>query len=264
MKLVADVDSISSNLNALSTEIESFSSAVSSYDGASINCSLEEVSGVLDSFKNAIGDELNKLNTSSHEYNTLVEECCNEYKANEEKTQSISIDSIDEIVKNNSDITFDYQGEAATKLTKIPSTEFASSGRVTDIMQKIADVASNNSGGGYDNMCEAWAELQWQNATGMARECQPSTYDAYKAWGVSTSKDNIPVGAMVYGSGSPTVDSVNNPYGHVGIYVGDGMVADQGGVVSLDQWISWQHANCDGHQGWLGWGWQNGIDLTKK
>ncbi len=74
MKLVADVDTITSNLNPLSTTIEDFNSAVSAYDGASINCSLEEVSGVLDSYKSSIGEDLNKINTSSHEYNTFVEE----------------------------------------------------------------------------------------------------------------------------------------------------------------------------------------------
>ena len=139
----------------------------------------------------------------------------------------------------------------------------AYNGKVNSTMQNVADVASTNSGGGYDNMCEAWAEVQWENATGIGRQPQPSAYDAWQNFGVSTSKDNIPVGAMVYGSGSPTVDSVNNPYGHVGIYVGNGMVADQGGVVNMDTWLSWQNANCDGHTGWIGWGWQNGVDLTK-
>ena len=134
-------------------------------------------------------------------------------------------------------------------------------GEVTQAMQSVADVASANSGGGYDNYCEAWAEIQWQNATGITRDNQASAYDAWQNFGVSTSMDNIPVGAMVYGSGHG--DGNYNPYGHVGIYVGDGMVADQGGVQTMEQWLSWQTANCDGHVGYIGWGWQNGVDLTK-
>ena len=123
MKLVADIDTITSNLSPLSTTIEDFTSAVSAYDGASINCSLEEVSGVLDSYKSSISEDLSKLNTSSHEYNTLVEECCSEYKANEENTQNISIDSINKIIENNADVTIDYKGSAAEKLTGLPTTE---------------------------------------------------------------------------------------------------------------------------------------------
>ena len=270
MKLVADLDKISSNLTNLDSEIDTYSSAVSTFSSASINCTVEEVSGDLESFKSAIAEDLNKLNTSSTEYNQLVEECCTEYKANEDNTSTINMDNIVDIISNNRDVTIEYQGNASTKLTTIPAFEVSNitsnlpyDGKVNDLMQSVATTAANNSGGGYDNLCEAWAENQWANATGIAAESQPSAYDAWLSYGVSTSKDNIPVGAMVYGSGSPTVDDYNNPYGHVGVYVGDGMVADQGGTVSLDSWISWQHANCDGHEGWIGWGWQNNMDLTK-
>jgi len=123
MKLVADVDTITSNLSPLTSSIEDYTSAVSAYDGASINCSLEEVSGILDSYKQSIGEDLNKINTSSHEYNDLVEDCCNEYKANEEKNQSISIDAINDIISKCADITVDYKGNAANKLTGLPTTE---------------------------------------------------------------------------------------------------------------------------------------------
>ena len=43
MKLVADVDTITSNLSPLSTAVEDYSTAVSTYDGASIDCPLEEI-----------------------------------------------------------------------------------------------------------------------------------------------------------------------------------------------------------------------------
>ena len=123
MKLVADVDTITSNLGPLTTTIEDYSSAVSAYDGASINCSLEEVSGILDSYKQSIGEDLNKINTSSHEYNDLVEDCCNEYKANEANIQDISAEALIDIVKKCEEITSKYEGSAKDKLTKLPSTD---------------------------------------------------------------------------------------------------------------------------------------------
>lgn len=123
MKLLADVDTITSNLSPLSTAIEDFTSAISAFDGASINCSLSEVSGILDSYKSTISDDLNKLNKSSHDYNTLVEECCNEYKANEGNIQDISAEQMKEIIKNCAEITSKYEGNAKIKLTGLPSTE---------------------------------------------------------------------------------------------------------------------------------------------
>ncbi len=264
MKLVADLDTISSNLGPLSTEIDSFSSAVSSFNSASINCPVEDISEILDSYKNSISEELNQLNTSSHEYTTLVEECCSEYRANEENNQTIDISIFNDMITNNKEATIDYNGSASSRLTNIPIAEFKGiTGIANDLMQAVANKAANNSGGGYDNMCEAWAEIQWENATGITRQAKVSAYDAWQSWGVSTSMTDIPVGAMVYGSGSPTVDNYNNPYGHVAIYIGDGMVADQGGVTSIENWISWQNANCDGYVGYIGWGWQNGLDLTQ-
>ena len=113
MRLLADVDTISANLGPLTSEIEEFSSAVSTFNGASINCTVEEVSGVLDSYKSSIGDDLAKLNNSSNEYNQLVEDCCNEYKANEANVQDIDAQKIIDIITNLTEITSDYKGNAA-------------------------------------------------------------------------------------------------------------------------------------------------------
>ena len=55
-----------------------------------------------------------------------------------------------------------------------------------------------------------------------------------------------------------------NPYGHVGIYLGDGQVADYSRVWSLLEWASSQYANCNGRVGWLGWGWLSGDDLSRR
>ena len=123
MKLVADVDTINSNLSKLTPEVESFSTAVSSFDGASINCTLSEISGVLNDYKNSIGTDLKNLNTSSKEYTELVDKCCNRYKDNEGNIQDIDAQKIIDIIKNAKEITFDYKGNADLKLTGLPSTK---------------------------------------------------------------------------------------------------------------------------------------------
>jgi len=141
--------------------------------------------------------------------------------------------------------------------------DYSYNGVVTDKMKKVADLARQRAGGGYDKFCEGWVEQIWSEALGISADNQFSAYSAWKNFGVSESKDNIPPGAMVYTSGWPYYDDGTNPYGHVGVYVGNGQVADQGGVWDIEEWINQQNAPCNGLFGWFGWGWQNNLDLTK-
>lgn len=79
----------------------------------------------------------------------------------------------------------------------------------------------------------------------------------------STSMEGIPVGAVVCGSGVGQMGAI---YGHVGVYIGGGKVANNIGSLSietLDQWCAWQTANCQGHVGWIGWVWPNNEDLSR-
>ena len=152
MKLVADLDTIKSNLSPLSSEINNFTSAVSTFNGANINCPLEEVSGILDSYKNSIGEDLNKLNTSSTEYNNLVNECCSEYENNEAKNKSIDIGFIENLISKNPDITSDYDMKnAKSKLTGLPEVTFGAghkdtgNKKVDAVYNSLADKGFNNA-----------------------------------------------------------------------------------------------------------------------
>lgn len=117
----------------------------------------------------------------------------------------------------------------------------------------------------YQQYCAKWVNDMYELAFG------PGTCKRYaSAWldwqanGVSSSMGDVPLGAAVYASGWGYPGMGNaNPYGHVGIYVGDGKVADYSGVHDLRTWASQQGAVCNGHVGWLGWGWVSGDDLTK-
>ena len=152
MKLVADVDTIKSNLDPLTSEISNFTSAVSTFDGASINCTLEEVSGILDNYKKSISTDLGKLNTSSNEYSQLVEECCSEYLNNESNTTSIDLSAIDNIISSVPDITSDYDlSNAKNKLTGIQIAEFGAghkdtgNAKVDAIYNSLADKGFNEA-----------------------------------------------------------------------------------------------------------------------
>lgn len=143
MKLVVDINSVNSNVNTLSTEVEQFGSEASSFSSQTISCSLPEISGVIESYKSSIADDINKLNTSSNEFDTLVTECMSEYEANEANTKSISIEAIEQILSNYQDIAGGYEGSAAQRLTGLPSTELKGGTNVE--AQKVVDKYSGRS-----------------------------------------------------------------------------------------------------------------------
>ena len=130
-----------------------------------------------------------------------------------------------------------------------------------DLQQRVADIARYNQGtmpctGGF---CARWVSGVYQ-AAGLGYP-GGNAIDFWTRWSYSgsTSMDNIPVGAVVVGSGSGS--EAGNKYGHVGIYLGDGMVADNVGchrVMSLEEWAAYQVGYCNGYQGYIGWVWPYG------
>lgn len=135
-------------------------------------------------------------------------------------------------------------------------------GTVTPMMQKISDIAKNNLGT-YPctpDMCAAWVTGVYQAA---GASIVPYG-DAIDMWNVfkntgSTDMSNIPPGAIVCGSGTGYMGSL---YGHVGVYIGNGMVANNIGrfsIESLQSWCAWQTATCQGHTGWIGWIYPGGV-----
>ncbi len=79
----------------------------------------------------------------------------------------------------------------------------------------------------------------------------PSAIAAGRSWSVSSDWSKIQIGATVYGLSS-------NQYGHVGIYIGNGIVIHNlDGYIktqSLESWVKSYKGMC--------WGWENGKNLT--
>lgn len=82
---------------------------------------------------------------------------------------------------------------------------------------------------------------------------------------VSTSRDNIPLGSLVFFSGNNgRCSTCKNNFGHVGIYVGNNEVVsiqgqNTGGLVSsrkIATWESWGYP-------YLGWGYMLGIEIKQ-
>lgn len=106
-----------------------------------------------------------------------------------------------------------------------------------DMQKKIVAVATNSEYYGISassGYCQAWVADVYQAVTG-SRGHAHCALCAAEQWSVSSDWSQIPIGATVYGYAS-------NPYGHVGIYIGNGQVAHNlsGEIViqSLASWVS--------------------------
>lgn len=133
----------------------------------------------------------------------------------------------------------------------ISSLDFSNES-ATDEQKKVVGVALDSAKYGIPankGYCQAWVADVYQVAVGN-RGHAASALAAGRMWSVSKDWSQIQVGATVYGYSSTDA-------GHVGIYIGNGMVAHNIGgvkVETLESWVSSYKGIC--------WGWENGKNLS--
>ncbi len=170
--------------------------------------------------------------------------------------------------RNNALSHFTIKESMTTSATNnVQVTNHIGNDPTADISQAIVQAAQSTPTPGKQ-LCQAWVRQVYEKAGLGSGGGYGSAFEAYQAVCVSTERNNIPVGAAVYGTGS-NGKGKGNPYGHVGIYIGNGQVMDNPGTYirtqSLDEWIGWQEREgnvLDGRTGWLGWGWQSSAPST--
>ena len=122
-----------------------------------------------------------------------------------------------------------------------------------DAQKKLLSVAVNSEKYGISarsGYCQAWVADVYQAVTG-SRGSAHCALCAAELWTVSQDFSKIQVGATVYGYS-------NNPYGHVGIYIGNGnVIHNLSGLVKIQSLESW----INDFKGFA-WGWGNGNNLT--
>ena len=122
---------------------------------------------------------------------------------------------------------------------------------VNDTQKKIVAVATNSAKYGISarsGYCQAWVADVYQAVTG-SRGSAHCALCAADMWAVSSDFSQIAVGATVYGYSS-------SKYGHVGIYIGNGMVAHNIGEIKIQSLESWVKT----YKGFA-WGWENGSGI---
>lgn len=174
-----------------------------------------------------------------------------------------------ETAKQNALSHFTLKKSAASTTTNNGGLIAAGEGVMTSVSQAIIN-ATNSTPWPGASLCSKWVDDVYDNA-GLTAQRYVSAYEQSKHTVISTDKTAIPVGAAVYGTGTGTA---GGPYGHVGIYIGDGKVVDSVSngiqVSTLEEWIGWQEnyarnsnnvltdINGNEQHGWLGWGWADG------
>lgn len=155
-------------------------------------------------------------------------------------------------------IAWSYNGDSAqTFYLASPSGSGTPGGSspVSSRQQAMASAALSFLGStGYNGYCQKFVRVVGQRI-GLPAGNAPSALAACNMWRVSTSMDNIPVGAAVY-LRSKNTSSAGYTYGHVGIYIGDGYVVHAQSTVKKQTLSSMLSS----YQ-YLGWGWQAGVDL---
>ena len=116
---------------------------------------------------------------------------------------------------------------------------------LTDIQNRIVYVAKNSSKYGISanaGYCLKWADDVYQ-AAGATLNRVADAKTAGQLFGISSNYNNIKVGARVYGYS-------HSIYGHVGIYIGNGIVAHNIGYVAFDNIAQWWNKYVG-----FSWGW---------
>ena len=106
--------------------------------------------------------------------------------------------------------------------------------------------------------CAAWVTNVFRNAG--VGYFGGNACDMFNAWCYSTDRSALKVGMIVADSSHPTTGLAGRLYGHVGIYVGGGIVMSNQGAItskSLDSFISF----FGGGSG-VRWGWLGGVVLS--
>lgn len=114
--------------------------------------------------------------------------------------------------------------------------------------------------------CLGFVAIMFKQAYGFSYEANAKSHCAYEygsARIVSTSRDNIPLGALVFFSGSKTpCKNTGGLCGHVGIYSGNGNIIHEFGESIVETSIEKVLNTGNGYNyGYRGWGWMGGVAL---
>ena len=249
---------------------------------------LEEIKDTrkeIEGLKAQLEDEYAKVQKAEEDISSKRAEVAKIYKEKQDKVSSLSSD-LAQTVTNIADTEQAYKDtntalDEAIK-ARIGALNSAGAAELVSFAQKaresaegynasapanvVADIAATNRGTFPCNAgwCAAWVSGVY-NAAGVLPP-HGNAIDYWNKWQStgSTSMTDIPVGAAVISSGAGYEGSI---YGHIGIHIGGGVIANNIGyckIETIESFAASATATCQGHRGYIGWVWPNGNVLSAK
>lgn len=132
-------------------------------------------------------------------------------------------------------------------------------GTLTENQQKVINAAKSVGSPG-PGLCAGWVSSVFA-ASGVTT-FYGNACDQYDDWCHSSNKSDLKPG-MIVAIRQHSATEMGAIYGHVGIYVGGGMLMDNVGeirTISVDEWIDYYNGYSMGHQ--VQWGWGGGVALA--
>lgn len=220
--------------------------------------------------KQELSERKAQLEADMAELETLsaqLEEQMESLTAKQAETQEL-LDSLDEEVKS---LTEQYDRELAARAAaeaaarnawannqsyaefgyEAPDLVVTGQGSVSDVIAACYATGSP----GY-NLCAAWVTYVFNNA-GVGR-FSGNANDMYANWCYSSDLSELQPGMIVAVGTNPKGGWAGLVYGHVGIYIGDGIVMENIGYIArtpLSEWLSWYNVAPR-------WGWIGGVVLS--
>ncbi len=250
-----DYEIVLSALEGKSSEFESLLSVAQSFAEEGNN-SLSSMNGTeISGLYNNLSQSLERLKSGYNNCNTWFSEYISDLNTLESSLASFSCSNIDTPVEFNGEF-IDMFGKKVIPTLKAGGDKDANLdlGKTGESFsekgQKIIDSAMNVGTPGA-GLCAAWVSMVYE-AAGYGYP-GGNANDMYNNWCTSDNRDDLEPGMIVAVPSHPHT-SAGQIYGHVAIYMGNGMVRDNIGYIrdiSLDEWLDYYGVTNTPKWGWI-------------
>ena len=206
--------------------------------------SLESDKAQLEELKEAQAEQMTQMRAQQQEVTELLESL-------DEEVQELT-------EKNNAEIAARAAEAAANSYTgstwTTPATLVVTGeGSASDVVASCYTTPSPGL-----NWCAAWVSNVF-SAAGVG-SYSGNACDMYNMYCYSSDLSELQPGMIVAVSSNPRGGSAGTIYGHVGIYIGDGIVMENIGYIAqtpISEWIDWYSSAVTPR-----WGWMGGVVLS--
>lgn len=124
-KLVVKISKIISSCQNLETENNQLKKSGRNIIKSNLSCSLSDINNALDKYIENAKGSIDKINNKLDAFIEKVDECCSKYQDNESEIDNIDTDKLLDMIVDNADVTYEYNGNASKNLIGIKEMDFS-------------------------------------------------------------------------------------------------------------------------------------------